>query len=409
MQKYLIIGLLLLIIALTAIYFVSKKSMVQISKLGGAAALALDVPEASSSKKIIPVVPLPIDIEPQPKMVNPPDEVRGIYLTAWTAGSSKRVDQLIALMKEKNLNGVVIDIKDYSGYVSYKMDIPDAVTSGAEKDIRIIAPNALLKKFHDNGIYVIARVTVFQDPIFAKAHPELALQSKASGKTWHDRKGLAWLDPAGEDSWAYVAAIGNDALHRGFDEINFDYLRFPSDGNLRDIRYPFWNEKTPQHTIIRNFFAYLDSRVDGAISADLFGLSTSAADDLGIGQKIQDSYPYFEFVSPMVYPSHYATGYLGFKNPADHPYEVVHFSMESALRRLVAQGNATSAPSSTEPIIPPKAKLRPWLQVFDLGAVYTKSMVQKQIQAVQDTFASSSGAYGGWLLWDPKNLYTPLK
>src|SRR3989344_3871709 len=105
----------------------------------------------------------------------------------------------------------------------------------------------------------------------------------------------------------------------------------------------------------------------------------------------------------MVYPSHYATGYLGFKNPADHPYEVVHFSMESALRRLRALENATSTASSTEPIIPPKAKLRPWLQVFDMGAMYTKSMVTKQIQATTDVFAGAPDAYGGCLLWDPKN------
>src|SRR3989344_1225340 len=403
MQKYFIIGLLLIIIALVALYVIGKRSVVQISRLGGEAALALDVPEASSNPKILPVLPPPVDIEPQPQLVNPPQEARGIYLTGWTAGSSKRVDQLLAFMKERNLNAVVVDIKDYSGYVSYKMNIPSVKESGADKDIRIIAPNALIKKMHDNNIYVIGRVTVFQDPVFAKAHPEWALGSKATGKNWVDHKGLAWLDPAGEGSWAYVAAIGNDALRRGFDEINFDYLRFPSDGNLRDIMYPFWDEKTPRHKIIKNFFAYLDEHVEGKISADLFGLSTSAADDLGIGQEIVDSYPYFDFVSPMVYPSLYASGYLGFKNPADQPYDVVHFSMASALRRLVALENATSTASSTEPLIPPKAKLRPWLQVFDLGATYTKSMVTKQIQATTDVFASATDAYGGWLLWDPKN------
>jgi hypothetical protein len=166
---------------------------------------------------------------------------------------------------------------------------------------------------------------------------------------------------------------------------------------------------------------------DAKLSADLFGLSTVNTDDLGIGQVIEDAYKYFDYVSPMVYPSHYAAGFLGYQNPAKFPYEVIRYSLEKALARLqtmtMAMTNdneSSTAPSSSSTVIVPKfvAKLRPWLQDFDLGAVYDASMVKKEIQSTEDVLekgsttislppgASASGNFGGWLLWDPANIYT---
>ena len=122
------------------------------------------------------------------------------------------------------------------------MDVPEVKASGAEGEIKILKPNELIKRLHDKNIYVIGRVTVFQDPILAKAHPEWTLQNKTTGKLWLDNHKLAWLDPAGKPTWDYIVSIAKDALGRGFDEINFDYIRFASDGKLGEISFPFWQK-----------------------------------------------------------------------------------------------------------------------------------------------------------------------
>ncbi|MBI4084896.1 MAG: hypothetical protein HY432_00030 [Candidatus Liptonbacteria bacterium] len=362
------------------------------------------------------------DIEKQSQLKNPPEMVKAIYITGWSAGSYNRMTSLINLVEARGLNAVVIDVKDYSGYVSYATDVPEVKTSGAEKELRILRPNELIKRLHDKNIYVIGRITVFQDPILAKAHPEWALQNKTTGKTWKDNHGLAWMDAAGRQTWDYNIAIAKDALGRGFDEINFDYIRFASDGNLGVIGYPFWDEKTPRHTVISTFFSYLRQQLpDAKISADLFGLATiDTWDDLGIGQVIEDAYKYFDYVCPMIYPSHFAAGFMGYKNPANYPYEVIKYSMDGALKRLLGKpvaaatstatttaGNATSSSASSG--INYRAKLRPWLQAFDLGAAYTSEMIQKQISATDDAFAGSPDKYAGWLLWDPANNYKNFK
>ncbi len=343
---------------------------------------------------------------PSQPLSDPPRLVRALYLTGWTAGSGSRLANLIKFAKDNGLNAMVIDVKDYSGYVSYAMDVPEVKASGAEKEIRIADMNAVLKAVHGAGLYAIARVSVFQDPILAKARPEWALTRTDTGKVWFDNKGIAWMDPSLKGVWDYNAAIARDAFSRGFDEVNFDYIRFPSDGSLTHIKYPAWDGKTAKHLVLRGFFKYLREQFpDKVLSADLFGLATSSADDLGIGQVIEDAYSYFDYVAPMVYPSHYAPGTLGYKNPALYPYEVVKFAMEQGLRKLLALKNSTS----TE--VQPRAKLRPWIQVFDLGATYTPAMVAKQIRASEAVLnqASTTAYYGGWLLWDPKNTYQAFR
>lgn len=324
-----------------------------------------------------------------------PEEVRGIYLTMWSVSSETNIQRVLSLAEETGINAVIIDIKDFSGALAYDTDVAEAEIIGAEKNI-ISDIEGLTKRLHDSGIYIIARLTVFQDPILAKARPDLAIKRK-SGSTWTDYKGLAWVDPAAKGVWDYNIAIAKDALSRGFDEVNFDYIRFPSDGNLFDTDYPFWDEVTPLPEIISSFFAYLDQELaDEAISADLFGLATvNNWDDMGIGQVLEDAFLYFDYVSPMVYPSHFATGYLGFKNPGDHPYEVVRFSMAGAAKRLVEfrQTNEKSA------------KLRPWLQYFNLAGsniTYTPSVMQSQIEAVKEALGED---YAGFMLWNASNNY----
>jgi len=354
------------------------------------------------------------DIENQKSLVNLPSEIKAVYMTSWSSGSEKKTDYLIKLIKETELNAVVIDIKDFSGYITYDIKNSDVEKYGA-KQIRTLKINSLIKKFHDENIYVIARITIFQDPILAKAHPEWAIHSKTkcqssnincqmlSSTLWLDHKGLAWMDPAAKEVWDYNVAIGKDALNRGFDELNFDYIRFASDGFIGDMGFPVWNEIIPKQEVIKNFFKYLREQFsDAKISADLFGQATIDKNDLGIGQIIEDAYAYFDYICPMVYPSHYAKMFLGYKNPANYPYEVVKYSMDSALQKIgnwkLEIGNSLAINKSP--------KLRPWLQDFDLGADYDAEKVKKQIQGVYDSASSTPESINGWMLWNPSNVYT---
>jgi hypothetical protein len=343
---------------------------------------------------VFPVSPAPLAHEPSPKVF------QAIYLTYWSAGTKSRVDRVIDMARSDRINAVVIDLKDAEGTVAYDARVPAAAEYGARRPI-IRDVDALVERLHQAGLYVIARIVIFQDPVLARARPDLAVHSVSKmaedtatltvSTLWLDRKKLAWIDPAAKGAWEYNVAIARDALSRGFDEINFDYVRFPSDGNLHDMYFPAWDGKTPKHVVIRGFFAYLRQQLAGStISADLFGLTTVKHDALGVGQMIEDAYEYFDYVCPMVYPSHYAVGFLGKQNPAEYPYEVVYHSMKSARERLLALDGARS-------------ELRPWLQDFNLGAIYDADMVKSQIRAVQDALGPD---YRGYVLWSPSNVYT---
>jgi len=346
------------------------------------------------------------------KLEHPPKVIRALYLTSWSGGSTKKLNYVIDLAKRTPINAVVIDIKDFSGYVAYDTDVPELERYGAEEK-RILDVDHTVRTLHDVGIYVIARLTVFQDPLLAQARPDLAVQDARSSledpTPWKDRKGISWVDSSSREVWDYNIAIAQDAIAHGFDEINFDYIRFPSDGDLDMMRFSSWDKTRPMHEIIREFFAYLDEHVSQVpISADLFGLTTTAMNDLGIGQVIEDAYEYFDFVSPMVYPSHYAPGSYGYAKPALYPYEIVYGSLEGAMKRLYPPPVVVA--SSTESVAQETtsqkkfiAKLRPWLQDFDLGADYTADMIQAQIRATRDVTGED---YVGYMLWAPSNIYT---
>jgi len=320
--------------------------------------------------------------------------VKAIYLTSWSVSKKEMIDYLIDIAKTTEINAVVIDIKDFSGYIAYDTAVPEVEKYGAEQ-IRIKNIESLIDKLHAEGIYVIARITVFQDPILARARPDLAVHSKTEvDSLWFDNMGLAWIDPAAKESWDYNIAIAKDAVNHGFDELNFDYIRFPSDGDLQDMSFPFWDGKLPKHRVIRDFFKELRQELpDAKISIDLFGLSTVSSNDLGIGQIIEDGFENFDYVCPMVYPSHYADGFIGFQNPAEYPYEVVKYSMEGALRKLMLYKQSQET----------NVQLRPWLQDFDLGATYDAKMVRSEIQAVYDALGND---FNGFMLWSSWNYYT---
>ncbi len=360
------------------------------------------------------------ETEPQKPLSDPPKIIKAIYLTSWSATSENRINYLIELKKTTGVNAAVIDIKDFSGYIAYDIKIPEA-EKYKTKEIRIKDINGLIKKLHNEGIYLIARITVFQDPILARARPDLAVKkidpsSSSTLPVWLDRKGLAWIDPASKEAQDYNISIAKDAASRGFDEINFDYIRFPSDGDLSAMHFPFWDEKIPKSKIIKGFFENLRQKLpDNKLSADIFGLVTTNRDGLGIGQILEDVYRYFDYVCPMVYPSHYYKGTLGFENPAEHPYEVIKYSIDEALKRLIALNRLNTATStdnasssaadsnSGHPDARINAKLRPWLQDFDLGAQYDATMVKAEIKAVFDALGDN---FSGFMMWNPSNVYT---
>lgn len=311
-------------------------------------------------------------------------EVRALYITSWTAGIS-RFQALIDMVSRSNLNAVVIDIKDSSGKVGYNSKVPQVARTGAyEKRIRDL--DAILKLCSDKKIYTIARIAVFQDSHLAKARPDLAVGGGGK-KIWRDRKGLSWVDPASKEVWDYNLAIAKEAAAKGFDEVQFDYVRFPTDGRLKTMTYPFYKRDVPKHEIIRRFFQYVDQQMkplDVMTSADIFGLTTMVADDMNIGQRIQDVADYVDFICPMIYPSHYPRGHLGLKYPAEHPYRVIYDASLRGIARLEGK----------------RARMRPWLQDFKLGAAYDKKMITEQIQAARDARVF------GFSMWNARNVYT---
>lgn len=332
-----------------------------------------------------------------------PEVFKGIYLSFWSASVSSRVDNVIQLAQEGLINTVVIDVKDAEGRVGFDSKVPEVIEYRArERIIRDLS--ALVRKLHAGGLHVVARLVVFNDPILARARPELAVHSKAllsekgprlSAETfWYDERSLLWVDPGSRDAWDYNVAIAKDVLSRGVDEVNFDYVRFPSGGSLGDMHLSVTTGDRPKRDVIRTFFAYLREQLpDARLSADLFGLVTIARDDLGIGQVMEDALPFFDALCPMVYPSHYADGFGGFQNPAEHPYEVVSYSLRLANERLRTQFGTVAR----------RAPLIPWLQDFSIGAEYDADMVRAQIRAVVDAMGED---YRGFLLWSPKNQYS---
>src|SRR3989344_8752396 len=253
------------------------------------------------SDEIKKELPVNADIEPQQPLANPPEYIKAIYLTNWSAGSAKKMVYVLKLMRDTELNAVVIDIKDFSGYVGYNTDL-DLPKKYKAVELRIPFLNKMVKQLHDEGIYLIGRISVFQDQRLAIARPDLALHSSSTGAVWKDHKGLTWMDAAAVEVWDYNAAIAEEILDRGFDEVNFDYIRFASDGNLNDIRYPFWDEKKLKVNVLKECFRYLWEKLPEAkLSADLFGLATISTDGVGIGQHLEYALPSFYAIAPMLY------------------------------------------------------------------------------------------------------------
>lgn len=325
-----------------------------------------------------------------------PEFVKAIYLTSATVGHDRRFGELTDLVERTELNAMVIDVKNWRGELAFSPN-DESLVPYADEDPEIRDLEATTAMLKEKGVYLIARIFVFQDPSFAEKRPDLAVQ-RVGGGSWRDWRGVLWLDPSAKDVWKYNAAVAKEVFARGFDEVQFDYIRFPSDGPMSSIVYPFYDGALTKYEVMEQFFSYLDTelRVKNGIptSVDLFGLTMWNLDtDMNIGQRLVDAAPHFDFISPMVYPSHYPDGYNGFGNPAAYPYEIIHSNMVKGVEFIESIRETSSNPDSI-------ATVRPWLQDFDLGANYDRTKIIAQMDATTD------GGGSGWIFWNARNVYT---
>ena len=349
-------------------------------------------------------------VVPKVAHVKTPEAVKGIYMTSCVAATPSLRANLVKLINETEINSVVIDIKSFDGYISFNPENPElrhAVGGCVVKDMK-----EFIKSLHDDNIYVMGRVASFQDALQVKLRPEFAVKlASATSTVWRDHKGIPWIDASARPHWDYLVDIAEESYALGFDEINFDYIRFPSDGNMKDISYP-WSGNKKKSDVMRSFYAYLHEKLSPqgiTISADLFGMTTTNTDDLNIGQILENALPYFDYIAPMVYPSHYPKGFMNFNDPNQHVYEVVNYSMKVAVERTVATTTTVALPDARIGTGTPalyskpsfdKNKMRPWLQDNNYPVTYTAEMVRAQIQATYDTGLNS------WMLWNAGNRYT---
>ncbi len=324
-----------------------------------------------------------------------PEEVRGFYWTGYTAGSS-RVESLLAYASSSHLNTVVIDAKMDGGELSFQPQDP-GLKDVAPRFAGIKDLDGLLARLKAQGMYRIARVVVMQDGLFGSLHPNILLRYP-NGGVWRDNRRMTWVDPAAPEVAEYAVLLATELYARGFDEIQFDYVRFPSDGRLSSIKYPVYDGKLSKSDVMKAFFENTGGvlRKKGIpVSFDVFGLTYWNDEGLGIGQRFSDVYPNADAVSPMVYPSHYYSGFEGFANPALYPYEVIKRTMDKGIETLQIQN------PGIDPFIARK-KSRPWIQDFHMGATYDSEKILAQIKAVRDAGAT------GWMLWNARNIYTPM-
>ncbi|MGH7553957.1 MAG: putative glycoside hydrolase [Longimicrobiales bacterium] len=345
-----------------------------------------DTAEAATAptREGLPARPVVAAHERVPK----PAAIRGLYLNAWAAGSPRKLDKLLGIANRTEINAFVIDVKE-GGEISYRSAVPLAAEIGADQQyIRNI--QGVLAKLKANGIYPIARIVVFKDKTLARAKPAWAIQ-KADGSLWQDHHGDVWVDSFNKHVWDYNIAIAREAVALGFSEVQWDYVRFPDvpRSYMRTAVWPAQQGRTKEDAI-REFLNYSRSQLSDLgvpVTADVFGLTVSAHDDMGIGQLWEKMADATDVLLPMVYPSHFARGSYGIAYPNAEPYNTIRTSMAHALKRMQGVSSAAS--------------IRPWLQDFTLGAPrYGAEHVRAQIAAVYDAGLEE------WILWNPGSNYT---
>lgn len=314
--------------------------------------------------------------------------IRAIHLTASAAASKKYREKLNKMFETTVINAVIIDMKDEGGEV-YVPNVKIAERVGSYRPyIRDL--KEWIAELKGRGIYTAARLVVFKDNIMPRKEPRLGVHNQYGG-LWFDRKKLTWLDPYNEEAWKYLHLISLEAAKVGFDEIQYDYIRFPTDGALSAMRFSKPYSKQAASAALVQFLR--ESRqllhpIGVKLSIDVFGLTTSDHSGMGIGQLLVPMAEQVDYVCPMTYPSHYAKGEYGLANPNDEPYKTIAYAMRDAKKIL--------GPAAEH-------KLRPYLQDFSLkgrGIRYRAKEVRAQIQAAADKGIMN------WTLWNAGCNYT---
>lgn len=374
----------------------------------------------------------PVDTRSVVEHVPLPEAVKAIYMSSCVAGTPSFRDSVVALIDRTEVNSVVIDIKDYSGTISFPPESEAWQPAWQNSKCGARDMKEFIASLHEKGIFVIGRVTVFQDPFYTARHPELAVKRSDRVTVWKDYKGLSFIDVGAKPYWDDLLQLVKDSYNIGFDEINFDYVRYPSDGPMTDIAFTHAEASEygkDKQANLEAFFKYLNEKIHNRelftdyrhentgkeiatpyTSADLFGMTTTNYDDLSIGQVQDRAAPYFDFIAPMVYPSHYPDGSFGYGDPNDYPYEIVYYAMKKGVERMTSdttpmQGFMHERIGTSTPITYKKTaysadKLRTWIQDFDYGGDYDAADVRAQINASYDAGVNS------WMIWAPSNRYT---
>jgi hypothetical protein len=313
---------------------------------------------------------------------------KALYLTFYGIGDRSLRESALKLINETELNSLVIDVKGDRGMITYKSSIPFASEIGAQKLTIIKDIRSLLQSFRERGIYTIARIVVFKDNTLGLARPDLTVRTQ-DGRVWHDREDLIWVDPSRKEVWDYNINIAVEAAQMGFDEIQFDYVRFP---DKKGLKFAVANTEENRVKYISGFLMEAKKRLmpyNVFVAADIFGYVSWNLNDTLIGQKLENLFPCVDYISFMLYPSGFQFGIPGYRNPVAYPYQIVSLSLKRAQER-----------TKISPV-----RFRPWLQAFRDYAFdrrYFNGMeIRNQIKAAEE-FGSN-----GWMLWNPRNIYRP--
>lgn len=313
--------------------------------------------------------------------------VKSIYATGLTVGNDEVWNDLLNIADTTEINAIVVDVKDSSGRIFYNTNVQLAHDIGAVEVHYNLEQR--LQELRDRGIYSIARIVVFEDPILADQRRELAIKDVHTGGLWTTWDGLAWVNAHQRAVWDYNIQVAVEVASMGFDEIQLDYIRFPTDGILDDADYgtEYGNESAAD--AISGFLEQMQlalAPTGSYLAVDIFGFTLWEESDGGIGQQLERIEPFVDVINPMIYPSHFHPGAMGFDYPNDHPYEVILWSLQSGAERI---GNKSH-------------KFRPWLQDFSYGEgiEYGPAELRAQIEAAEDFGAS------GWLVWNAANVFS---
>jgi hypothetical protein len=320
----------------------------------------------------------------------PPAFVRGLYVNRYAAESDRKMRRLIAMADTTEINAFVIDLKDEFGINYESRDT--LVRRNAGRGGTIANLPALLDTLHAHHILAIARIVVFKDSVTARLNPAWVIR-KSDGTPWHDKKGIAWVNPYNHDLWEYDLRVAEEAARMGFGEVQFDYIRFPEPyKSLPTQVFPGAGD-VPKPVVLAEFLKTAHQRLakyNVKTTADIFGLVTSVPGALEVGQRWEDLAQSTDVLLPMVYPSHYPHGSFGFDRPNAEPYGVVTAAIASAYKRDAKLGLTGE-------------RVRPWLQAFTLGSpAYGPDEIRAQKRAVYDA------GYDGWVLWSPGSKYDAI-